>query len=660
VESVAAIGSAIRSPRILQRVDARALSVWALVGSIVLYLAIKGGGYDIVVRSHVGVVIWWIVLVGAALGLLPAARLSRLAWAGLALFGGFVAWTALASTWSLSSERSLQDLSLVACYLGVLVLGVAIHRDREHAVRHTINALGAAIVLVAALALASRLRPDLFPAAQQTSSFLAGTQGRLGWPLNYWNALGALVALGLPLLLSIATSARTLRAQAAAAAGIPIVVLCGYLTFSRGSAIAASVAVIIFIALAPERVPKLATMVVAGVGSAALIAGAVHRSAIESGLVDAAARHQGATLITAVILVCAGVGLAQAGIGLAVRHGTPPRWLVVPRQRARLLLLAGLGGCVVVALLAGAPARVSHAWQDFQHPTAAALQQNSIARFGTISGNGRYELWKVAVNSTSGHLLGGSGPGTFQLVWLPRAPVPGYVQNAHSLYLETLSDVGAVGLLAVLGFFVLVIGAAVRLVTRSRFEPRVRAAGVAAGLVAFSVSAAFDWIWQVPVLPAAFLLLAAAVLAPASKRETAPSLSRGAGRIAIRVGAVVLAIACLVAIGVPLATTNAVRQSQAAVTSGDTALALADARAAVRVQPGAASAQIQLALVLELEHNFRAALVAGGRATSAEPDNWSTWLVVSRLDAEAGHSAASLAAYRRAQSLNPHSPIFRL
>ena len=73
----------------------------------------------------------------------------------------------------------------------------------------------------------SRLRPDLFPAAQQTSSFLPGTQGRLGWPLNYWNALGALVALGLPLVLSIATSARTLRAQAAAAAGIPILALCG-------------------------------------------------------------------------------------------------------------------------------------------------------------------------------------------------------------------------------------------------------------------------------------------------------------------------------------------------------------------------------------------------------------------------------------------------
>jgi len=660
MESVAATRSVTRSPRVLRRIDRDALSTWALVGGIVLYLAIDGGGYDIVVRSQVGLVVWWIVLVGAALGLLPVVRLSRIAWAGLALFGGFVAWTALASTWSISSERSLADLSLVACYLGVLVLGVAIYRDRQHAVRHTVNAVAAAVVVVAGLALAARLRPDLFPAAQQTASFLPTTRGRLSWPLNYWNALAALIALGLPLLLSIATSARTLLAQAAAAAAIPLLALSAYLTFSRGGAIEAAAAVIVFFALSPERIPKLATAVVAAVGSAALIAGAVHRSAIEHGLTNAAAQHQGATLLTSVIVVCAGVGLTQAGIGLAVRHGTPLRWLVVPRQRARWLLVTGIAACVVVALLAGAPARISHAWRDFKRPPPAVLRHESIARFGAVSGEGRYELWKVAVNATSGHVLGGSGPGTFQLLWLPRAPYYSYVQNAHSLYVETLAEEGVVGLGLLVGFFLLVVGAGVRLVRRSSYEARARAAAVVAALTAFLVSAAFDWTWQVPALPAAFMLLAAAVLAPGGKAVALGSANRWRGRIAIRLGAVVLAVACLVAIGVPLATTTAVRQSQAAVTSGDSTLALADARAATRVEPGAASAQIQLALVLELQRNFRAALVAGGRATSDEPDNWSDWLVVSRLDAEAGRPAASLAAYRRARSLNPRSPIFKL
>jgi hypothetical protein len=238
VDSIAASRPALRLSPTLRRVDPAAVSAWALAGAIVLYLAIDGGGYDLVVSSQVAIVLWWIVLVGAIWGLLPAARPSRLGWAGIAMFGGFGLWTAIASTWSLSSDLSLQELSRVTCYLGVLVLALAIHRDRERAVRHTVSGVATAVVLVAALALASRLDPGLFSASQQTSSFLPGTQGRLGWPLNYWNALAALMAVGLPLLFAVATSARTLRVQAAAAAAIPAVALCSYLTFSRGGAIA--------------------------------------------------------------------------------------------------------------------------------------------------------------------------------------------------------------------------------------------------------------------------------------------------------------------------------------------------------------------------------------------------------------------------------------
>jgi predicted Zn-dependent protease len=104
---------------------------------------------------------------------------------------------------------------------------------------------------------------------------------------------------------------------------------------------------------------------------------------------------------------------------------------------------------------------------------------------------------------------------------------------------------------------------------------------------------------------------------------------------------------------------STVRASQAAVVSGDPARALVDARAAVRLEPGAASAELQLALVLELQRNIPGALAAAHRATNDEPSNWSNWLVVSRLEAEAGHPAASVAAYQRSRSLNPQSPLFK-
>ena len=636
----------------LRRVDPDAVRTWALVGAVVLYLAMDGGGYDLIVRSQVAIVVWWIVLVGAVWGLLPAVGWTRTAWVATGLFGGFVAWTALSATWSGSSERTLDELSRVACYLGLLLLGIGIHRDRAQAVRHTAHAVAAAVVIVAGVAVASRLRPDLFPGAAQTASFLPGTEGRLGWPLNYWNALAALMALGLPLLLATATSARGLLVRAAAAAAIPIVALCGYLTFSRGGAVAAGAGVLVFLAFSPERVEKFATALVAAAGSGAVILAANHRPAIEHGLTSATARHEGNLLLVSLVTVCAGVALAQIGVALAARHGTPPRWLTFSPRRARAILLAVVSACLVAALVAGAPAHLSHAWRDFKHPSSE-LSRDSIARFGTVSGNGRYDYWKVAIDATSGHLLDGSGAGTFQLLWTPRAPYYSYVQNAHSLYVETLAETGLVGLVLLGGFFVAVLAATVRLISRSRYEARVRAAGAAGAMVAFCVAAASDWIWQVPALPAAFLLLAAAVLAPA--RVTGPG---GGASLRLRLSATVLAVACLFAIAVPMATVSTVRESQAAASGGDPAQALADARAAVSLQPGAASAQIQLALVLEQQGRVRDALTAALAATRHEPDNWSGWLVMSRLEAEAGNPSSSLAAYRRSRSLNPRSPLF--
>jgi hypothetical protein len=634
----------------------------------VLYLGIDGGGYDIVVRNQVGVVLWWIVLIGAAWGVLPFTRLTRSAWAGLAVFGAFVAWTAVASTWSLSSERSLDELSRVSCYLAVPLLGVSIYRDRTQAIRQTVNAVGTAVVVIAGLALTSRLVPGAFPASHVTGTFLVGVRARLSWPLNYWNGLAALIALGLPLVLSIATSARTLRAQAAAAAALPLLGLCSYLTFSRGGAIAAVIALLAFIALSPDRLAKLATILVAAAGSAVLIAGAIHRTAVEHGLTNHLAAKQGSQLIVVIALVCGAVALAQAGIGLAARHGTLPRSLRVSPSHARALFAGAILVAVVAALAAGAPSRLSHAWSDFKHQRTVGVV--SPSRFGSTAGNGRYQMWRVAVNTTSAHRLDGSGPGTFQLLWEPRAPFYTYVVNAHSLYFETLAELGVVGLGLLIGFISLVLISAGRLVNRSHDDVRVRAAAAAAALLAFAVSAFADWVWQLPVLPVAFLLIAGGVFAPAQKRSLARPMAQeprptdadsGIYRpsIGLRAGLVVLAVACLVAIGVPLATTAAVRKSQAAVLAGAPSAALGDAQSAVRIEPGAVSAQLQVALVFELERNLPGAVQAATTATRDEPQNWSTWLILSRLEAEAGHAQASVAAYRRARSLNPRSPLFR-
>jgi hypothetical protein len=653
--------------RVLQRIDPPAIATWLLGFGLVLYLAVKDGGYDIVVRDQVGVVVWWVVLIGAAWALLPRARVARVAWVALALFGALTLWTAIAATWSISSERSLQELSRLATYLGILLLAVAIHRDRPRALRQTAGAVGAAVAVVAILALISRLFPGAFPAAQTTGAFLHGAEPRLGWPLNYWNGLAALMAIGLPLLLGIATTARRLWVQAAAAAAIPLVALCAYLTASRGGAITIGFALVAFVALAANRIPKLATIAAGGAGSAILIAGAHHRDAIQNGLTSHAATVQGRQLAVTVVLVCAGVALAQLGIGLAARHGKLHRVLRIPRREAQVLLGAGIVLAIVAAVAVGVPSKLSHAWHDFKNSSGAINGTNLGSRFSSFNGNNRYQYWQVAVHTTSGSRLDGSGPGTFQLLWLPNATrKAGYVTNAHSLYVETLAEAGVVGLVLLIGFLAVVLGAAVAAVIRSRGAERTLAAGATAALVAFLVGAAVDWLWQLPVLPVAVMLVAAALLAPAPAvrrvraidEEQSPGGPRWRSPPLLRGGLVLAAIACLAAISVPLATASDVRNSQNAVDAGNTSAALADARTAARIEPGAASPRLQQALVLEVQHRFPAAIVAAQDATRDEPQNWSPWLILSRIEAEAGRPQASVAAYNRARSLNPLSPIF--
>ena len=54
------------------------LAGWLLPFALVLYLGLKGGGYDQVVYGQVGIIVWWIVVLGAAVAVLPAlAHLRR-------------------------------------------------------------------------------------------------------------------------------------------------------------------------------------------------------------------------------------------------------------------------------------------------------------------------------------------------------------------------------------------------------------------------------------------------------------------------------------------------------------------------------------------------------------------------------------------------------
>jgi O-antigen ligase len=634
-----------------RRIDWSAVSTWLLGFGLVVYLGLKGGGFDPLVHDQVGIAVWWIVLAATLVGALPRRRLGVLAWCSLALLAAFVAWTALSLGWTESVDKTSADLARVATYLGVFVL--ALFARESKGTRRMVAAVGTAIAFVAVVALLSRLHPAWFPAADQTGNFLLGAQERLSYPLNYWNALAALIAIGLPLILQVSTCAKSVIARSLAAATLPAMALTAFFTLSRGGMAAAVIALGVFLALTSDRLPKLLTMLTTGAGGAILIAAATQRDALQSGFLNAAAQHQGNEMLTMTLVVCAGVGLIQAGISLVLTHKMRPRWTFVSRRQAIALALTGLLAALVMAAAFNAPGRMSNAWSDFKQEGGP---EAGTARLGSVAGQGRYQFWRAAINENRTKPLTGTGSGTFEYWWDRNGDTAEVARDTHSLYMQTLGELGIVGLALLASFLLTILLGGARATIRASSRGRPQLAAAVAGCVAFCVTATFDWMWQIAVLPVAVLLIASTLVS--AEARSGGTSRRPALGLPLRLAFALIVLTAIVAIAIPLSSTALVRQSQADARAADLPAALQAARSAQNAQPGSATPRLQQALLLEAQGNLPLAAAAARGATQRESTNWETWLVLSRIEAEQGRSAAALRHYRKAKSLNPLSPLF--
>ena len=117
--------------------------------------------------------------------------------------------------------------------------------------------------------------------------------------------------------------------------------------------------------------------------------------------------------------------------------------------------------------------------------------------------------WRTALNEYRAHPALGDGAGAFGRYWLQHPSADPGVQrarDAHSLYIETLAELGPVGLALLL----IALGAPLAALARAR-SPAVPAA--AGAYVAYLVHAGVDWDWEMPAVTLAALLCAAGVLA---------------------------------------------------------------------------------------------------------------------------------------------------
>jgi tetratricopeptide (TPR) repeat protein len=629
-------------------VDPHAVGLWALGGIPVTYLGVRGGGYDPLVHTEVAIGVWWIVLVGAAVGALPATRPSRMGWAALSLFALLAVWTAASIGWSDSPDTAIAESARSVLYVGVFALAVTSLRA-GHSTRHLLSGVAAGIVAVAVVAVVARLYPGSFP---QTDERLAS--GRLAYPLNYWNGLAALCAIGIPLLFGLTRAARSLAGQSIAAAGIPLLVLVLYLTASRAGAIAMAIALLVLVVATDDRLTMLTTAAATACGSALLVGVTERLDALQ-----ADAQGPRAKVIVALVLICGGAALIQYGVSLVARHVERPGWSrPSPRRTAGLSAMLATFA-LAISIAAGLPGYLGDRWEEFkgaQAPSALSSPsgENLFERLRSANGLGRYEMWQVAWSDLESKPITGRGAGSFELSWASERSADSlYARNAHSLYLETLGNLGVVGFALLVGLLVLMLFAGITGLVRRQVADRPLTAAAMASLVAFCAAAAVDWEWQIPAVSLAGLAAGASLLGPRRRSAETPASSRS-----VRAVLCVIAIASIALCSISLTGTSSLRSSRADARDGRLVSAATAARRASDAQPFAAAPQLQLALVLERAGAYDLAVERARKAVTAEPRNWEGWLVAARIEAKRGNTQAAIRDYRRARTLNPHSPVF--
>jgi tetratricopeptide (TPR) repeat protein len=546
-------------------------------------LAFDDGGYFAPAWGWSALALFWIA--GLALFLRDRFSLGRLELALLGSFAAFVAWVALSATWSLSTERSILDAQRDLVYLGGLLAVLLVARGRP--VTELLVAVCGAAFVTSAFALT-----DFFFSAREAGS-------RLSEPLGYANALGLVAAIGALLATAFAAHARSQLRRALAAAGLVVFVLTIFFTYSRGTWISLAIG--------------LAAMAVADPRRVALVRTAAAAAPVVGVAIWLAARtHQGFLLTLATVLL----GAAAALAAVAERRIAPGRTVSIAVTAMLLVLLLA----VPAAALARYGSRPAHG----HHP----------ARF-----SGRSPLWHQAWREWETHRALGSGAGTFELFWVAHRRTSANARDAHSLYLETLAEIGPVGLALLLATLALPLLAA-----RVRSHPFVP--GALAAYLAFLVHAAGDWDWEMPAATLLGLFSAAALLL-AARPATPRSLPRAGRAVAIA------GVAALAFVGFAgLIGNGALDASARAAASERWQQSASQARKAARWLPWSAEAWRRLAVAQSQDGDTAAARASLRRAIAKSPDEWRPWVGLARLSA----GRVQRQALRQAALLNPRDP----
>jgi hypothetical protein len=419
-----------------------------------------------------------------------------------------------------------------------------------------------------------------------------------------------------------------------------------YFTFGRAAWLALAVGLAATLVVArDDRRAIVAAIVLVAPWSVLAVALAAGSSALTTaGAPAAEIADQGSRFAAAVALLCVLAALATlAQPWAAAALGRVPllrvRAPVAGMALAAVLAVTVVGGVVV----GGGPERlIDRAQRGFATPPDP-IEGDLDQRLFTLYGEGRAAAWRVAGEAAWSHPVAGTGAGSFEQRWLAARPRPQGFRDAHNLYLETLAELGVVGLMLLTTAFAALAFAA----WRARRHPL--APATAGGLATYLAHAGFDWDWEMPAVTVAALGCGAAALALARPQHAYP-LRWPARAVGVTAAAMLAAVAIVGLVG-----NGAVGASIAALRAGDYAAAEQHAARATTWAPWSAEPWRWMGEARLARGNAPGARRSFTAAVRREPSNWALWYGL----ALASEGPARRRALARAGGLNPLSPEVR-
>jgi O-antigen ligase len=546
---------------------------------------------------------------GLTLVLPTRINLSRAELIFLSLLAAFVCWIALSIVWSASVPQSIDEVERSIVYVAGATAFCLIARQRL--IVPLLGAMLTGLVAVCAYALATRLFPERLAAAGAFQIY------RLYQPVGYWNALGLLAAIASLLALGFCASEVRLASRVAAAAVLPITMTTLYFTYSRGAWLALACGLAVALVLDRRRL-RIVTMLFVTAPAPALTVWLASRSGAlthrGSSLSDAT--HEGHRLAIWVLAFA-----ALGAVSMLVTDRVERRVYIgsqVRRTYATILVIVAVGGAFAGVILGGGPAHLARKGYD-RFVSKPENSPDLSRRLFDLSSNGRVELWRSACHDFAAHPVLGGGAGSFEEYWNRHRPTTQTVRDAHSLYMETLAELGVPGLLLLVALLAVPFAGA-----RARGRPLVR---VALGCyVAFLIHAGYDWDWEMPAVTLVGVfcgLVALVAMRPESIVLELPRRARGA---LLGVLTVLAAFAFVTLVG-----NISTSRSQGALNVQHYEKAVKEARRATDWAPWAARPWYLLAKAEEGAGQPAAAISSIRKAVAKDSGNYRYWFELAYL-----------------------------